>query len=156
MKIEFEVEDLISESEIRETAIEELKYALRRKFEDERGICRIIGNLSYEFIKNLIHEELGGDENFESLLRKKIRESVEKGVQFYVFRRADAWERSESPAVKILDEECQNARPLIRECVENHIRNYPFYELERDMIGDAIYDVIMDKILAPPQREEKE
>lgn len=152
MKIEFEIEDLISESEIREAAIEELKYALRRKFENERDIYKAIGNLSYEFMKNLIHEEFGGDENFESLLRKKIRESVEEGVQYYVFRRADAWDRSESPAVKILDEECQNARPLIRECVENHIRNYPFYELERDMIGDAIYDVIMDKILAPPRR----
>lgn len=152
MKTEFEIEDLVSESEIREAAIEELKRALRREFKDERGICRIIGNLSYEFMKNLIQEELGGEENFESLLRGKIRESIEEDVQFYVFRRADAWERSESPAVKILDEECRNTRPLIRECVENHIRNYPFYELEKDEIGETIYNVIMDKILAPPQR----
>ena len=152
MKIEFEAEDLISESEMREAIMEELKYALRRKFEDEGGIFRIVGNLSYEFMKNLIHEEFGGDENFESLLRGKIRESIEEKTQFYVFRRAETWERTESPAVKILDEECRNTRPLIRECVENHIRNYPFYELEKDEIGETIYNVIMDKILAPPQR----
>jgi hypothetical protein len=53
--------------------------------------------------------------------------------------------------VKILDEECANSRPLIREMVEKHIRQYPFHELEQSEIGDVIYSVIMDKILKPKE-----
>lgn len=70
-----------------------------------------------------------------------------------MFRRKDAWDRTESPAVKILDEECANSRPLIREMVEKHIREYPFYELDRDEIGSVIYDVIMEKILKPAKND---
>ena len=39
-----------------------------------------------------------------------------------------------------------------KECVEKHIREYPFHELDKDEIGEVIYDVIMDRILSP--REE--
>ena len=37
----------------------------------------------------------------------------------------------------------------LKECVEKHIREYPFHELDRNEIGDVIYDVIMDRILSP-------
>lgn len=57
-------------------------------------------------------------------------------------------------AYKIIEEESHNARPLIREIVEKHIREYDFHELERDEIGDVIWEVIMNKILKP--REENE
>ena len=99
----------------------------------------------------LIAEQWDGD--FTELLRKKIKGAIEDDtLKYIVFRRKDAWDRTESPAVAILDEECANARPLIRECVEKHIKEYPFHELDRDEIGEVIYDVIMDRILSP--REE--
>ena len=103
-----------------------LKYPLRR----ESALC----------------DEEHADPHF----LKKIKGAIEDDtLKYIVFRRKDAWDRTESPAVAILDEECANARPLIRECVEKHIKEYPFHELDRDEIGEVIYDVIMDRILAP-------
>ena len=108
----------------------------------------MLANLSHEFVFKLVSEQWDGD--FAELLRRKIRDAIEDDtLKYIVFRRKDAWDRTESPAVAILDEECKNARPLIKECVEKHIREYPFHELDRNEIGDVIYDVIMDRILSP-------
>ena len=97
--------------------------------------------------------EIDIDEYFTPEMTKEIAEDELRKAfrrQFQTeFRRKDVWDRTESPAVKILDEECTNARPLIRECVEKHIREYPFHELDKSEIGEVIYGVIMDRILSP-------
>ena len=151
MKIEIDINEYFTQEMIKEIAEDELRSAFRRQFQKESDVERVIANLSYEFVFTLIAEQWDGD--FTELLRKNIKGAIENDtLKYMVFRRKDAWERTESPAVAILDEECKNARPLIKECVEKHIREYPFHELDRNEIGDVIYDVIMDRILSP--REE--
>lgn len=143
MKID--IKDYFSKEEIKEMAEQELRAAFREQFRKEADVERVLANLSLEYVHALVAEQWGG--NFDELLRKKVREAIEKGVGWHVFRRKDVWDRTESPAVAILDEECRNSRPLIRECVEKHIREYPFHELDRNEIGDVIYEVIMERIL---------
>ena len=145
MNMMIDIEDFFSKEEIKEIAEQELRAAFLEQFRKESDVERVITNLSLEYVHALVAEQWDGD--FDELLRKKVREAVEKGVSYHVFRRKDAWDRTESPAVAILDEECKNSRPLIRECVEKHIREYPFSELDRNEIGDVIYEVIMEKIL---------
>ena len=148
MKIEINIDEYFTPDMIREIAEEELRRAFRQQFQKESDVERVLANLSHEFVFKLVSEQWDGD--FAELLRKKIRDAIEDDtLKYIVFRRKDAWDRTESPAVAILDEECANARPLIRECVEKHIKEYPFHELDRDEIGEVIYDVIMDRILAP-------
>lgn len=148
MKFEIDIDEYFTPEMIKEIAEDELRKAFRRQFQKESDVERVISNLSSEFVFTLVAEQWDGD--FTELLRKKIREAIEDDtLKYIVFRRKDAWDRTESPAVAILDEECKNARPLIKECVEKHIREYPFHELDRDEIGDVIYDVIMDRILSP-------
>ena len=148
MKIEIDIDEYFTPTMIKEIAEDELRKAFRRQFQKESDVERVIANLSSEFVFTLVAEQWDGD--FTELLRKKIRDAIEDDtLKYIVFRRKDAWDRTESPAVAILDEECKNARPLIKECVEKHIREYPFHELDKGEIGDVIYDVIMDRILSP-------
>lgn len=145
MELKINIQDYFSDEQIKEIAEQELRSAFREQFRKEADVERVITNLSIEYVHALVAEQWGGD--FDELLREKVRDAIEKDVGYHVFRRKDAWDRTESPAVAILDEECKNSRPLIRECIEKRIREYPFSELDRNEIGDVIYEVIMEKIL---------
>lgn len=80
-------------------------------------------------------------------MRDEIKDAITKSdIAYYVFRRSDAWNNTESPAVKILDDECKNSRPPIKEMVEKHIQEYPFEELDKDHIGEVVWEVVMNKI----------
>ena len=48
---------------------------------------------------------------------------------------------------------CRNARPLIRQRVEQIVNEYKFPQLERDEIMYTIADVLTDRLL--PEKEEK-
>lgn len=148
LEFKINIADYISTQKIAEIAEEELRRAFRRQFKTEGDVERVLTNLTLEYVFALVAEQWDGD--FSELLKAKIRQALEddNSIKYQIFRRRDAWDRTESPAVAILDEELKNSRPLIRECVEKHIREYPFHELDREHIGEVIYDVIMDRILS--------
>lgn len=146
-EIKVNVSELFSKEELKEIAEQELRAAFRAQFQKESDVERVIVNLSWEYVCKLVAEQWDGD--FEELLRQKVRKAIEDGVGWQVFRRKDAWQSSESPAVKIMDEELKNSRPLIRAAIEKHIAEYPFHELDKTKIGETIWEVITEKILAP-------
>lgn len=149
MKLEIDVFDYLSPEKMTEIAEDEVRRAFRDQFRKEADVERVLSNLTAEYVFKLIESEWASHSvDFEKALRERIDSAIrDDSVKYYVFRRKDVWDRTESPAVKILDDECANSRPLIREMVEKHIREYPFHELDMDEIGCVIYDVIMDKIL---------
>lgn len=151
MKIEVELLDYVSPERVSEILEEEIRQAFRNQIRKEADIERVLTNFTAEYVFKLIENEWSANAvDFEKALREKINAVFQRDdISFYIFRRKDAWERTESPAVKILDEECANSRPLIREMVEKHIREYPFHELDRDAIGGVIYGTIMEKLLKP-------
>ena len=153
MKVEIDIFDYFTPEQIREIAEDELRNAFRSQFRKEADVERVLTNLSYEYVRKLIAEQWDGD--FTAKLREQIEKSISQDtIKYEVFRRKDAWDRSESPAVAILDDECKNSRPLIRAAVEKHIAEYPFHELDRDEIGCVIYDVIMERILKPREAQD--
>lgn len=154
MDITIDAFDYISPEKISEIVEDEIRYAIRSQIKKEADIERVLTNFTAEYIFKLMESEWAANAvDFEKALREAINKAIEGDyVGYYVFRRKDAWDRTESPAVKILDDECANSRPLIREMVEKHIKEYPFYELDRDEIGGVIYDVIMEKILKHDER----
>lgn len=151
MNITIDVFDYITPEKMTEIVEDEIRYAIRSQIQKESDIERVLTNFTAEYIFKIMESEWAANAvDFEKSLREAINKAIETDhVKYYVFRRKDAWDRTESPAVKILDEECANSRPLIREMVEKHIREYPFHELDLDEIGNVIYDVIMTKILKP-------
>ena len=155
MDITIDAFDYISPEKMSEIVEDEIRYAIRSQIKKESDIERVLTNFTAEYIFKLMESEWAANAvDFEKSLREAINNAIESDhVKYCVFRRKDIWDRTESPAVKILDEECANSRPLIREMVEKHIREYPFYELDRDEIGSVIYDVIMEKILKPTKND---
>ena len=157
MDITIDAFDYISPEKMSEIVEDEIRYAIRSQIKEESDIERVLTNFTAEYVFKLMESEWAANAvDFEKALREAINNAIESPhIEYYVFRRKDAWDRTESPAVKILDDECANSRPLIREMVEKHIREYPFHELDRDEIGDVIYDVIMEKILKPTRNDNK-
>ncbi len=158
MNITIDAFDYISPVKLSEIVEDEIRRAIRSQIKDEVDMERVLANFTAEYIFKLIEIEWAEHSiDFEKTLREKVDSAIrDDSIKWQIFRRQDVWDRTESPAVKILDEECANSRPLIREMVEKHIREYPFHELDRDEIGGVIYDVIMGKILNPRGNREDE
>ena len=77
-------------------------------------------------------------------------EGIEKALQpdsikYQVFRRKDAWQNTESPAVAILDSVLKDCRPKIEEMVNKIIEQYDFKELHEE-IADTIYYCVIRKL----------
>ena len=145
MELKIKIEDYLSELEIKEIAKEELKYSFKELFRKEADIERVLSNISHEFVFDLINSQCDCD--LEQILKDKIKETLQnEDISSYLFRRKDAWDRSESPMIKIIDEEVINSRPLIKEIIEKHIEEYPFNELDKNEIVDTISDVIKERL----------
>ena len=107
-------------------------------------------------IRNLVVDDIiavitGG--SCKKTIPQKVRDVIEGLSSFSVFRKADVWERKNSVAYDILEEECRNARPLIRQRVEQIVNEYKFPLFERAEIMYTIADVLTDRLL--PEKEEK-
>lgn len=145
-----DVREELGEERIQEICENEFKDALYNYFRNEQNITRIIKNAVYMMCYEVIKEQWNGD--LDKLVRNKVEENIVNMPLYMVVNNSQYSGKTE--AYKIIEEESKAARPLIKEMVEKHIREYSFHELERDEIGDVIWEVIMNKILKP--REENE
>lgn len=146
-EITINVSDYLTEKEIKDIAIDSLRYNFNQQFKTEADVERVLTNLSYEYVFKLVCEHL-------SLNAEDVKQRIIDGVanalrsdviKFEVFRRKDAWSRSESPAVAILDDVLKSCRQKIEEEVNKRIQEYPFRELSEE-IGDTIYHCIMNTL----------
>lgn len=78
---------------------------------------------------------------------QKVHRVIDKLSTYTVFRKADAWERGNSIAYDIMQEECRASRPRIKARIEQIIDEYNFPQLERSEIMYTIADVLTDRLL---------
>lgn len=150
--MDIKIEDCLDREEIKEVCKDALYQKIR---EDMRGlnVNDIIANISHSEVAAMVDTYVGEDDFCKKTIPQKVRDVIEGLSSFTVFRKADAWERKNSVAYDILEEECRNARPLIRQRVEQIVNEYKFPQLERDEIMYTIADVLTDRLL--PEKEEK-
>ncbi len=147
-ELTIDIADYLDRKIIEDIAYQELGYAFRRQLQKEADVERILTNLSYRYIYKIVETELGMN---EEMFRKKLVERINKclddesNIRFEVFSRKSAWNDTESPAVKILDEVLSESKPKIEEAVNKIIDEYPFHEL-REEILDTIYGCIERKL----------
>ena len=141
MEVTIKLEDYLSEEEIKEIAKEQIAYSIREKFKKESDVERIITNLSYEFLFKAVSEAVGTD-SFE-LIKTKVAELLEDDshIRYCLWRKKDAWENEESPAITILNKAIENNRGLIENRVFEMVSNYDFNEAK-----DEIYNVVCNAI----------
>lgn len=148
--MDIKIEDYLDHDEIKEVCKDALYQKIR---EDMRGlnVNDIIANISHSEVAAMVDTYVGEDDFCKKTIPQKVRDVIEGLSSFTVFRKADAWERKNSVAYDILEEECHNARPLIRQRVEQIVNEYKFPQLERDEIMYTIADVLTDRLL--PEKE---
>lgn len=150
--MDIKIEDYLSEEEIKEICKEALYQKIR---EDMRklNVNDIIANISYREVEAMVDAYVGEDDFCKKEIPKKVRDVIDGLSSFTVFRKADVWERKNSIAYDIMEEECRASRPLIKARVEQIINEYKFPQLERDEIMYTIADVLTDRLL--PEKEEE-
>ncbi len=144
MELLVNLEDYLTNEEIKECCKDAVKNSIAKQYARESEVHRLVSNLSRQFVWDIVDSFY--PENLEEFVKTKVVEAIEDLSQYSIFRKKDIWENKDSPAYLILEEVCKNSRPLIEKRVEEIIKEYPFHELDRDEIGDTVYQCVMDKL----------
>lgn len=149
------LKDYVSDETIAGIIEDEIRRTVRGFYatDTERKISNTMYSVVFSLVDAVFKEN---NRNFRSELTKRIEDVIAELPHYYVFRRKDKYDQNNSVAQDILEEESNNARPLIRECVLEAIKNYDINKLTEDEIMDMMYSVIRDKLFGSEKTQEEE
>ena len=150
--MDIKIEDYLDEEEIKEICKDALYQKIREDMHN-LNVNDIIANISNAEVAAMVDTYVGEDDFCKKEIPKKVHRIIDELSTYTVFRKADAWERKNSIAYDIMEEECRASRPLIKARVEQIINEYKFPQLERDEIMYTIADVLTDRLL-PKKKED--
>lgn len=151
MTVQFDILDYLTPEEIKDVCKEAIHLRVREMFcKGEAEIDRLITNLGYEFIFRAVSAAIG--EDAEKKVAAKVVELLQKddAVKYELWRRKDAWDRTESPAIEILNEAIQANKLLIYEKVQQSIKDFEFCDVREAMFA-AAEKVIRQKLFGGDQ-----
>ena len=146
MELTINIEDYITPEEIKAVAKEAVRDSIMRTYSrDEYNITRLVANLSYEFIFKAVSQAIG--EDAQTKISNKVKELLENGdsIRYELWRRKDAWEKTESPAIPMLHKAIKDNEGLIRAKVMQSIDDYKFDDVQ-DAMYNALNEIIYDKV----------
>ena len=141
-----DIKDYLTTEEIKEICKDALYQKIREDMR-ELNVNDIIANISYAEVAAMVDTYVGEDNFCKKEIPQKVHRVIDELSTYTVFRKADAWERKNSIAYDIMQEECRASRPLIKARVEQIINEYNFPQLERSEIMYTIADVLTDRLL---------
>lgn len=153
MEIKIDIENYLSEEEIKEICKDEMRCIISEQFRKEADVDRVISNLSYEFLFRQISESIG--EDAVALIKSKVKKLLQDDgiIKYELFRKEDAWGRSESVGYKILQQSIKDNADLINEKVKEAIGAYDFGSKDeiKCVIEDSVHYYIADKLFNEKQ-----
>lgn len=152
MELIINIEDYITPEEIKSVAMEAVRDSIMRTYSrDESNISRLITNLSYEFIFKAVSDAIG--EDAQTKISNKVKELLEEGssIRYQLWRRKDAWEKTESPAIPILHKAINDNEGLIRAKVMQSIDGYEFNDVQ-DAMYDALNEILYEKVFGSTEK----
>lgn len=144
--MDIKIEDYLDEKEIKEICKDALYQKIREDMR-ELNVNDIIANISYAEVEAMVDTYVGEDNFCKKEIPQKVHRVIDELSTYTVFRKADAWERKNSIAYDIMQEECRASRPRIKARIEQIIDEYNFPQLERSEIMYTIADVLTDRLL---------
>ena len=144
--MDIKIEDYLDEQEIKEICKDALYQKIREDMR-ELNVNDIIANISYAEVAAMVDTYVGEDNFCKKEIPQKVHRVIDGLSTYTVFRKADAWERKNSIAYDIMQEECRASRPRIKARIEQIIDEYNFPQLERSEIMYTIADVLTDRLL---------
>ena len=94
------IENYLSEEEIKEICKDELRNSIKKQFSNEKDLTRIITNLSYYELWEQIENEVP---NCKKIIKEKTIEQLNKISSYDVLRRKGEFDSSNSIAQDILE-----------------------------------------------------
>lgn len=152
MELTINVEDYIKPEEIKAIVMEAVRDSIMRTYSrDEHNIARLISNLSYEFVFKAVSDAIG--EDAQTKISNKVKELLEEGgsIRYELWRRKDAWEKTESPAIPILHKAIKDNEGLIRAKVMQYIDGYEFYDVQ-EAIYDALTQIVHERVFGSTEK----
>ena len=144
--MDIKIEDYLDEQEIKEICKDALYQKIREDMR-ELNVNDIIANISYAEVAAMVDTYVGEDNFCKKEIPQKVHRVIDELSTYTVFQKADAWERKNSIAYDIMQEECRASRPRIKARIEQIIDEYNFPQLERSEIMYTIADVLTDRLL---------
>lgn len=144
--MDIKIEDYLDEQEIKEICKDVLYQKIREDM-SKMNVNDIIANISYAEVEAMVDTYVGEDNFCKKEIPQKVHKVIDELSTYTVFRKADAWERKNSIAYDIMQEECRASRPRIKARIEQIIDEYNFPQLERSEIMYTIADVLTDRLL---------
>lgn len=152
MELTINIEDYITPEEIKAVAMEAVRDSIMRTYSrDEYNITRLISNLSYEFIFKAVSDAIG--EDAQTKISNKVKELLEDGssIRYELWRKKDAWEKTESPAIPILHKAIKDNEGLIRAKIMQSIDSYEFNDVQEAMY-EALNQIIYEKVFGSTEK----
>ena len=144
--MDIKIEDYLDEQEIKEICKDALYQKIREDMR-ELNVNDIIANISYAEVAAMVDTYVSEDNFCKKEIPQKVHRVIDELSTYTVFRKADVWERKNSIAYDIMQEECRASRPRIKARIEQIIDEYNFPQLERSEIMYTIADVLTDRLL---------
>ena len=114
MNINFK--DYLSEKEIKEIIIDELRKETRKHFCNEKEFTRILTNISYYELWKKIEEEVP---NSQDIIKEKVKENLNEISSYDVFRRKGEFNNYNSLAYDILEKYVEENKNIIEDKVKD-------------------------------------
>ena len=143
---EIKVDDYLTEDEIKDIVIDEVRSSVRSK--NEENLTRIIKNASHYWFHDIVSEVMG--ENFNEKIEEQVKEILSK-VSSYTVIRDGGYGEKPSKAYLLMQEYVEKHKSILENKVKEKIENlsefdvigYEGREEIASSVSQAIYDVVM-------------
>ena len=140
-KIEINVEDYLSEEEIKDILKSVIKEEVRKKFlNDTKQLERIIINNSYDILFNMIDETF--DMDVKTIVKNKTIELINKrDTDFGIFRVKNAWDREDSIGTIFVKQIMTDNFKILENSVISAMKQIP-----KSVINSQLKEVLITKM----------
>ena len=143
---EIKVDDYLTEDEIKDIVIDEVRSNVRSR--NEENLTRIIKNASHYWFHDIVSEVMG--ENFNEKIEQQVKEILSK-VSSYTIIRDGSYGEKPSKAYLLMQEYVEKHKSILENRVKEKIENLSEFDVlgyERreeiaNSVSQAIYDVVM-------------
>ena len=142
--MEIKIENYLSEDEIKNICIEELRNSFKNCFKGEGDRNRIISNITYEIAFDIIDKEL--DDDLHKIIKEQVKNKILKIDSFSLFHKEDLWGNPASVGQVLLDNAMEESKSLIKEMLEKRIREHDYKECVDDYFMETLKEIIVEKL----------
>lgn len=149
--MEINIENYLSEEEIKDIVIEEYKELIRKGLllqkdtkKNTENYERILYNAVYHYLEKEIDSIIGIDH--KKLINDKVKKNLNDGLKYSIFRFKNAWEKENSPATDYMNKCINENLHLIENKVKQKMSELPESYFE-EIVNDLVYNVIKDRII---------